>query len=549
VASRARIVAAACVLLLLAVVVLSLASCGSSSSSTVGSPAVSASPKSGGTLTLAADLAPSNLNPWESWDSANYVVDWQIFEAPYALQLVPGTNEVKMVPVLAREMPTMSADGKSFTFQLKSGIKFQPPVNREVTADDLKYSVETMLSDPLCPGTWYFANIVGVNEFMAKKARHVTGIKVLDKYTVEVDLTKPMLSSTFPFETQFSMIMPKEWVQKWGKDLSYHPLGTGPYTLDSWTEGREIVLKKNPNYWGTANVDTYVLKFAVSPTTQVMMVKSGAADFMWSNIPAADMASVKADAKWKDHIVTRPGVGVFSLFIKTNMKPLDNVDVRQAIAWAIDREKLCKLQAGEAIPAGQQVPKGMNVWEPDAAYVGYDPAKAKDLLAKAGYPNGFTSTLWCTPNEPLPTLFQSIQSDLAAVGIKADLKTMSEEAFLFTCTKPGKMPMGFQGWVMDIPDPFDWYEGYVTKAGIYAGGWNAALFTDPQIDAALADAQAEMDPTTRIEKFRGVNKMVMAAMPYVPLYQEAYAQLVNPSVGGYYQHPFMVFVFKDYWRN
>ena len=150
---------------------------------------------------------------------------------------------------MAVAMPVMSNGGKTYTIKLKPGILFQPPVSREVTADDFKYSFERMMRLPNAPGTYFYTNVVGATDYQAGKATHVAGYKALDKYTIQIDLEQPDLAFLNALTVDFCDPIPKEWVAKWGnRQVARHPLGTGPFMFESWTPGQEIVLARNPNY-------------------------------------------------------------------------------------------------------------------------------------------------------------------------------------------------------------------------------------------------------------------------------------------------------------
>ena len=151
-------------------------------------------------------------------------------------------------------MPVISNGGKTYTIKLRPGVKFQPPVSREVTAADFKYSVERMMRLPLAPATYFYTGIVGAKEYQAGKAAHIAGIKVVDTSTLQIDLeaARPLL----PQGAHHRVLRRRasEWVQKWGnKAFGRHPLGTGPFIFVNWTPGQDIVLKRNPNYWKLAS--------------------------------------------------------------------------------------------------------------------------------------------------------------------------------------------------------------------------------------------------------------------------------------------------------
>ena len=416
-------------------------------------------PKKGGSLVIAWNAEPASLDPAIAYN----LIDWQIchdvFDTLYQFAPKPGSAGTQLIPGLAASMPQLSNGGKTYTIALKHGIRFQPPVNREVTAEDFKYSFERMMKLPRAPATSFYTEVVGADEFMSGKAAHISGFKVVDPYTLQIALTSPDLSFVDKLSMYFCSPIPKEWVQKWGNaQVARHPLGTGPFMFDHWTPGLEIVLKRNPNYWDPSHVylDQLTYDTSLSPDTAFLRLQRGTVDALGDMVPAADIAMVTSSPTWKPYVYSMPEVGTVYLFLNTQMKPLGNVKVRQAISWAIDRDKLVRLIAGQGKPLYQLYPPGMPGYQPNQKWYGYDPAKAKALLAEAGYPAGFKTTLYTDNVDPDPKLMVSIQNDLAAIGITATVKTMSADTFWTERSAPHTLTMGPFVWFMDFPDPVDW---------------------------------------------------------------------------------------------
>ena len=368
---------------------------------------------------------------------------------------------------------------------------FQPPVNREVTAADVKYSIERSITCPRSAGGRYFYPVVGFSDLMDGKTKHLTGITTPDKYTVSIRLTQPCPGFPYVLGYQFSAVVAKEWVAKWHNNLDYHPLGTGPYMLDTWKHGQEMILKKNPNYHGIAYVDAYDIKYGISPTTAAMMVKSGTADIMFDNVSTADLPGIKADPNWTHQLIVAPaGNNAVFLYLNTKMAPTNNPALRQAIAWAINRDKLVKLQGGAAIVLNQLFTGAMTPWEPNANYVGYDPEKSKKILADAGLGGGINTKMYVYSDmPPIDTVFQSIQSDLAAVGIHVDIVPMAKNALFSYRMKANTTPMGSFTWAYGWPDPWEWFDYWCNADGIYPGGWNPAFYVNKKLDAKIMEAE------------------------------------------------------------
>ena len=437
------------------------------------------------------------------------------------------------------------------TIKVRPGVKFQPPVSREVTAQDFKYSFERMMSHPLAPGTYFYTAVEGAEEFQAGKADEITGYKALNDHTIQINLVAPDLSFQNALGMEFCDVVAKEWVEKWGqKQVARHPLGTGPFMFDHWTQGQEIVLKKNPDYriQGKPYLDEIRFELSVNPQTAFLKLQRGEVDILGDNLPPADTARMMADPKWKDHVYSTPLVGTIYMFLNTGIKPLDDVKVRQAVSWAVNREKLVKLLSGQAEPLYQLYPPGMPGHVTDQEWYGYDPEKAKALLAEAGYGEGFSTTL-CSDNvDPNPKLVQSIQADLKAVGIEADIKLMANSTWYTFASTPGKAPMGTALWYMDFPDPIDWMTLF-NKAGAVEGGMNNSFWWDQGVEDMIAEAQAMTDAEARIAKYEEVQAAILEQAPYVTLYTPRTTTMFSENVGGFYYSLVYGYGPENYWRK
>lgn len=518
--------------------------------------AASDAPRQGGTLTLAYFTEPSSLDPAIAWN----VIDWQIEHDVYQsfLQYAhePGEAGVELVPCLATEVPNVdnggiSADGKTYTFHLREGVRFQPPVSREVTAADFKYSFERMMKEPRAPATSFYMGVVGADKFMKDKADEITGFRAVDDYTVEITLKSPDLSFLNAVTMGFCDVVPREWVEKWGDQFSRHPLGTGPFVFQKWTPGREIILTRNPDYWeeGKPYLDTVQYQLSLNPSTALLKLERGEIDVLGDGIPVADLPRIQADAKLKDLIYSQPLVAISYMFMNVQMEPFDDVKVRQALSWAINRDKLVKLQAGQAMSLWQFYPEGMPGHEPGKVYYGYDPAKAKRLLADAGYPKGFRTMLYTDNVDPNPKLWTSVQADLAAVGVRASLKTMSNNSFHTQQSTPKTLAAGSSGWWMDFPDPSDWIGPLFSKGSAIPGGMNSSFWWTPKLETMYAEAQAMTDAAARVEKYTEMQRYIAKQAPYVPCYQPIQTTMCSESTGGFFLHPVHQIDPTQYWKK
>ena len=550
------VVTAAVFLGLALLLALGLAACGSGTSEEASSPSSSDVPKQGGTLTLSFLTEPSSLDPAVAWNVIDWQIEHDIYQGLLQYAAEPGAAGTELVPCLATEVPStdnggISADGTVYTFKLREGVKFQPPVSREVTAADFKYSFERMMSEPRAPATSFYMGVVGAKEFMDGKADEITGFKAVDDSTVEITLASPDLSFLNALTMEFCDVVPREWVEKWGKEFNRHPLGTGPFVFQKWTPGREIVLTRNPDYWeeGKPYLDTIDYQLSFNPPTALLKLERGEVDVLGDGIPVADIPRVQADPQWKDQVFSQPLVAISYMFMNVEMEPFDDVKVRQALSWAIDRDKLVKLQAGQAMSLWQFYPKGMPGHEEGKVFYGYDPAKAKQMLSDAGYPDGFETMLYTDNVDPNPKLWQSVQADLAAVGVKAELKTMSNNSFYVQQGTPKTLTAGSFGWWMDFPDPSDWIAPLFSKANAVEGGMNSSFWWSPQLEAMFAEAQTMTDPAARIAKFSEMQDYISTQAPYVPCYQPIQTTMCSETTGGFFLHPVYQIDPSQYWKK
>jgi ABC-type transport system substrate-binding protein len=539
-------------LLVVAGLALALAGCGDEAEET---STVADEPKQGGSLTLAYLTEPSSLDPAIAWNVIDWQIEHEIFESFLRYAAKPGDEGNQLEPCLATEVPStenggISADGLVYTFKLREGVKFQPPVDRVVTAEDFKYSFERMMGEPRCPATSFYMTVVGADEFMDGKADEISGFKVVDDSTVEITLESPDLSFLNAITMEFCDVVAKEWVEKWGKEINRHPLGTGRFMFESWTPGQEIVLKRNPNYWeeGKPYLDEIRYALSYNPSTALLKLQQGEIDALGDGLPPSDIARMQNDPQWKDYVYAQPLIAIMYLFLNDGMPPFDNPKVREAIAWAVDRDNLVKLQAGQAQALYQFYPPGMPGHVEGKQYFGYDPEKAKQLLAEAGYPDGFETMLYTDNVDPNPKLMQSVQADLKAIGIEAGLKTMSNNAFYNQQSTPGTLTMGSFSWWMDFPDPSDWIGPLFSKASAVPGGMNSSFWWSQELEDAYVAAQAMTDPEARLAAYSAMQDIIAADAAYAPLFAPVQTTMCSKNVGGFYLHPGYQIDPGSYWR-
>ena len=540
-------------LVLLAALALGLAACGGSTDSGGGGDA-NAAPVSGGTLTVTFQGEPTELDPAIAWE----VTSWGIMRLCYQglLSYAPGAGEAgsELAPELATEVPTaenggISADAKTYTFHIRKGVTFQPPVSREVTAADFKYSFERMMVEPLAPATFFYTGVVGAQDFMDGKAKDIKGYKVVDDSTIEITLEKPDGAFLYAMAMMFTSVLPQEWVDQVGKQIKRKPLGTGPLVIDHWTPGQEIVGTKNPDYWdaGKPYLDQITFNLTANPSTALLKLQSGEVDVLGDGIPAADYARTKADPTWSKYVYDASEIANYYVFLNVNEKPFTDLKVRQAVNYAIDTARLQKLLGGQALALNQVLPAGMPGHQADKEFYTYDPEKAKQLLAEAGFPDGFKTTFYGHNVDPFPKLAQAIQNDLKAIGIDASIKLMDKATYWNLISLPqSHVGIGLTDWYMDFPDPSDFIGPLFTHP--IEGGSNASFYTNPEVEKLYAASGSELDPAKRLDMFVQMQDVIMEQAPIAPLFQPVWNGMYGKNVGGYYYHPVWNLQFQEMWK-
>jgi len=558
---RRRVAVGVLALAALCFLAVDLTACGSSSSGGGGGGgSANASPVSGGTLAVSFQGEPTGLDPALAWEVESWSIEHCIFNQ--LLTWAPGTGPATLVPDLATEVPTtenggITNGGKTYIFHLRKGVMFQAPVSREVTAEDVKYSFERMMNPkevPLAPAGYLYDKVVGTEDFVDGKAKEITGFKVVDPYTIQIDLTTPNYVFNSVMAQPFTAVMAKEWVSKYNsRTIARHPLGTGPFVFDHWTNGQEIVLNRNPEYFDTGKpyLDAIDLKFAASASTAVLQLQRGDIDVLGSNIPSADYVRLSNDPKWKKQIFTAPQVAWFYVFMNVKVKPFDNVKVRQAINYAIDTEKIQKLQYGQAQALDQIYPVGMPGHVDGAQFYTHDPAKAKQLLAEAGFPNGFSVTFSTHNVDPMPTLAQTIQNDLAQVGIKASIKQMAESPYWNLINRmDANIPIGLTDWYMDYPDPSDWIAALFSKDSAETdGSANASWWWNAEVEKLYQQSLPMEASAARTKLYQEMQQIIMDEAPTAPLFQPIQTTMASAATGGFYTSPIWTFDFPSYWKT
>jgi ABC-type transport system substrate-binding protein len=430
--------------------------------------------------------------------------------------LVTLKDDGEPEPALA-ESWTISDDGKVYTFKLRSGGKFAN--GREITADDVKYSFERLLTPATAsPTSFMFTDLVGTKDFQDGKAKEVTGLKVVDKQTIEFTFETRNWTMMKRFALPPGVIVAKEGVEAAGAEFARKPAGAGPFVLDSWETGVRVKGSRNPNYWrqGLPNVDGFELTIGVEPSVAVLRMESGEADISFDPVSNADYPRLAADPALSKRLMEWAAFpNTDYVILNTNIKPFDNIEVRRALDMAIDRNRLIQINNNRAVVSNGLIPPTVDGHNKDLQPRPYDPAKAKEMLAKAGYPDGFSTKMLSNTDPQQQSTAQAVIADWGVIGVKVELTSIDNAQFLdVLINQPDQVVTAMTAWYNDYLDPSNNYEPLL-KCG---GSYNWGRHCNKDIDAVFEKANAIPVGEDRWKAFAELEKLVHDDSPNMYLY-------------------------------
>jgi peptide/nickel transport system substrate-binding protein len=422
---------------------------------------------------------------------------------------------------------TVSPDGR-VTFRLRENAKFSD--GTPVTADDVKYSYD---------------RIFGVNAVTAALMRMaaVSGadhVRAVDPHTVEIrmDRSNPLL---FGNMSQFGHAIVNAAVVKshataqdpWTTDwMKTHGAGAGPFVLDKWTPGSEIVLSRNEHYWaGPAKLKQISFRIVPDPSTRALLLRRGAVDVAF-DLSLDDLDALKNDA----NVTVRrfPTTIVKYLGMNVSVKPFDNVKVRQAIAYAVPYDTIInEAVKGYGIPLRSPVPKGMPSNDDSVFMYNTNPQRAKQLLAEAGLGSGFRTRLTVRAGFPADEQIGVwIQSALRAIGVEVDIDKLPLAGYTERLRKHEFPGLFVAEWLSINNDPFYHYFWLFKQGCCNYGNWS-----NPEVTELINTMMLATNTVARNDASRRAQRIIMEDAPWAFLYQPEYVIAMRKTVKGYIYYP------------
>lgn len=473
-------------------------------------------------LVYAKGADPRGLDPAyvDDGESAKIIVN--IYDT--LVKYKQGGTEIE--PGLATSW-TQSSDGLVWTFKLRRGIKFHDGTPFNAAA--VKFSVDRQLP-PLANNDMPYASFT---------FGPVKKVEVVDDYTVRFILKEPYA----PFLSNLAMalaapIVSPTAVKKYGDNFNQHPVGTGAFIFQKWDKDRQIVLVKNPNYWGQkARVDKVVYVTTKENSVRASQLITGEADI----IDGIDPNDVKKLESSGMNVIKNPGMNINYMLFLCNKKPFSDVRVRRAISMAINREEIVKyLYQGYAQVANGPLPSFIPGYAPDLKPLEYNPEQAKKLLAEAGYSNlSFTFITYSNPRPYNPAtgvkLAEAVQAELLKIGVKTNIKVYPWKEYKDVLFKGEEGDAGFYGWVGDNGDADNFLSLLSSKE--IDSSLNSAKYANSKVDELLKQGTSTSNLKERVRIYRDLQKIVIEDAPWVFISHAVDLAACKPSVKNFYPHP------------
>jgi peptide/nickel transport system substrate-binding protein len=477
------------------------------------------------------------LDPARGYDTASWQFEEMLFNT-----LVDYDAVGHLVPELATTWE-ISEDRRTYTFQLRADVRFTN--GRPVEAADLRFSLERTLNPQTrSQGAEFFRGIVGADACQPESCQ-VAGIETLAPHVLRIRLQEFDPLFLHKLAMPFAAAVPREDVERWGEDFARHPVGSGPFKLHAWAAGQRLLFVRNPDYFmaGVPRLAGVLRLVGVTDDLAWLKYRSGQLDV--ANIPPAEFPRVIQNAD--DQVLLRHVTTMRTSYLgmKCTRPPFSDRRVRQAMNYAVNKEKLLRLINDRGVVAKGFLPPNMPGSNPDVPGYPFDPARARALLAEAGYPNGFDTTLWIRSDETTRRLAQSVQQDYAEVGVAVHIKPLAWGPFLEAVRAPDLVPFFYLGWEADFPDPSNFLDVLLDSKSI--GSNNNTDYSNPEVDALLATAARTVDPAARLDVLRRAELIAIADAPWVFLFHPVSYEIVSPRVRDFELHPLRPARFEHVW--
>lgn len=473
-------------------------------------------------VVLAIGGQPETLDPYNTNTMMTMAVTQSFYEGLYQFD-----RNFEMKPVLA-ESYTVSEDGLTYTFKLRSGVKFHD--GTEFNAQAVKINFDRVKNPDNA--------LVRFNQF-----NRIVQVDVVDPLTVRFVLKEPFSPFINTIAHPSAAIISPAALRQYGNTgIALHPVGTGPFKFVEWRQSEYIKGSRFDGYWrsGYPKVEHITWMPVMENSTRAAMLQTGEADFAFP-VPYEAVASLRNQANLE--VVSTPSIMMRYLSFNMLHKPFDDLRVRQAINYAINREALAKVAFnGFAFPAQGFVPQGV-AYAHKMDLLPYDPAKARALLAEAGYPNGFETVLWGgINNTTTQKVLQFLQQQLGQVGIKVRVQALESgqrAQWVEGAPDPqtARVRLYYIGWGASTGEA-DWALRPVFSTQAWPPGLNnTAYYSNAVFDSYLEQALHETSNDVKRDLYQKAQELLQKDLPWAPLVVDEIVYARNKRLSGVYVLP------------
>ncbi len=480
------------------------------------------------------------IDPASGYDTLSWTYEQAIFDTLVRY----GDANIELEPDLAMRWES-SPDARTFSFHLRADARFSN--GQPVTSADFRYGIERVLNPATrSKGMEYYRGIDGSADFIAHRSAHVSGIDTPDPWTIVFHLSAPDPIFAHKLAMPFASAIPWQVVERWGEDFSSHVMGSGAFMLKEWIGGQRLVLVRNPYYFAKPlpRLDAIVESVGVNSELQWLRYEAGQIDAV-TEIPPAEFPYVMKTPRLRALTLHKTTVTTRYLGMNCQMWPFTDLRVRRALSYAIDRHKLIALMNGRGMVAHSPLPPDLPGFNPELKGYDYDPAKARALLEEAHLAGGFSFEIWMRADQTILMLGQSIQQDLAPLGIHVELKPVAWGPFLEAIRQPHTAQSFVYGWEADFPDPENFLGTLLARS--QWGSNNDSFYYNPEFETLLHEASHEADLKQRYALYGHAEKIVIADAPWVFLYYPVTYVIRQPWVHDYVINPMRPTRFERIW--
>ncbi len=472
---------------------------------------------------------PHTLDPAISSEMASHEYIMQLFSG-----LVRLGDDLEPVPDIAKSWK-VSDDGRTYTFYLRDDVRFQD--GRGVKADDVRYSWERACDPATGSQTApaYLGDIVGVGEVLAGESEDISGVRVIDDYTLQVTIDEPKSYFLYKLAYPTAFVVDRANVQS-GGEWWRHPNGTGPFKLKQWEEGNLLVLERNELYYGdVAGVDSVV--FQLLGGVPMNMYELGQIDVTSVSISYIDRVTDERGPFYKDLTVS-PELSFSYIGFNCEEPPFDDANIRRAFSHAIDKDKLVSLVFRDMQQRADGIlPPGIPGFNEDLVGLDYDVEKARELIAASRYgdvsnlpPITITTMGW---GGTIPGGLEAIIAEWRNnLGVEVEVRQLEPQVFLYNLAEE-KDEMFYLGWIADYPHPQDFLD-ILFHSGVEN---NYGGYSNPEVDALLERANVELEGEASLALYQQAEQIIVDDAACIPLWFGENYVLVKPYVRGYELNP------------